>query len=117
MEAVVILAKCPKRNLMYGMRTQKMSDGDWWRTWAFPVDEHRAHSEGYDVAEIKGHLYVTEEYPGCPYCRTTSFVQCYQCHKLSCYNGEARLTCKWYGNVMDNIVTRMEKFDVSGGDV
>ena len=21
-----------------------MSDGDWWRTWAFPIDEHRAEA-------------------------------------------------------------------------
>lgn len=31
---------------IYGISTQKMSDGDWRRTGAFPIDEHRAGSEG-----------------------------------------------------------------------
>lgn len=22
------------------MHTQKMEDGDWWRTWASPIEEH-----------------------------------------------------------------------------
>ena len=117
MEATVILAKCPKKKLMYGMRTQKMSDGDWWRTWAFPIDERRANNEGYDAAKIQGNLYQTEGYPGCPYCGTFQFVQCGSCHRISCWNGETRLKCGWCGIVMDSIVTTTDKFDVSGGDM
>lgn len=117
MEAVVITGKCAKRSLMYGMRIQKMSDGDWWRTWAFPIDEKRAHNEGYDVTPVQGNLFHTEEYPGCPYCKATSFVQCNKCRKLTCWNGEIKLLCQWCGNNMDNIVTATEKFNVSGGDI
>lgn len=117
MEAAVILAKCPKRKLIYGMRTQKLSDGDWWRTWAFPVDEHKANYEGYDVTKVQGNLYHTDEYPGCPYCGTKNFVQCNTCHKISCWGGETRLICEWCGNDMDNIVSSTEKLDVSGGDI
>lgn len=117
MEAAIILARCTKRKQIYGMRTQKMSDGDWWRTWAFSLDENRARNEGYDVTKVQGNLYHTEEYPGCPYCRTTSFVQCNICSKLSCWNNEARMNCLWCGNDMDNIVTATEKFNVSGGDI
>lgn len=117
MEAVVILAKCTKGNRTYGMRTQKMSDGDWWRTWAFSVDDKRAHKEGYDVTPIQGNLYHTEDYPGCPYCGTMNFVHCNVCHKLTCWNGETRIICPWCGNDMDNIVPATEKFNLSGGDV
>ena len=41
-EAAVITAKCSKGKRTYGIRIQKMEDGDWWRTWAFPIDEKRA---------------------------------------------------------------------------
>lgn len=116
MEAEVILAKCPKNNRTYGMRTQKMSDGDWWRTWAFPINEKKAHNEGYDITEVKGGLNPMEEYPGCPYCGTKGFVQCGRCRKLSCYNGEEQIVCKWCGNLMSNFVTS-ESFDVSGGGI
>lgn len=119
MEATVILSKCPKQKLMYGIRTQKMNDGDWWRTWAFPIDERRAKKEGYDITRIQGSLYHTEGYLGCPYCGTKSFVQCNKCQKISCWNGEIRLNCEWCGNDMDNIVSTTEKvtFNLSGGDI
>lgn len=116
MEATIILAKCPKRNLTYGIRIQKMSDGDWWRTWAFPIDAHRAHREKYDEAKVCGSLSCTKEYLGCPYCGSMGFVQCGVCDKISCWNGETRMICKWCGANMDNIVDA-EDFDVSGGDI
>ena len=117
MDAAVILAKCYKTKKMYGMRSQKMNDGEWWRTWAFPIDEKRAHGEGYDTTIVQGNMYHTEEYPGCPYCGTKNFVQCNKCRKLSCWNGETRLTCLWCGNDMNNIATATEKFNLSGGDI
>ena len=119
MEAVVILGKCPKSNQLYGMRTQKMSDGDWWRTWVFPIDEARAKHEGYDQTQVMGHLYHTEEYRGCPYCGVKYFLQCSKCRKLSCYNGEKKATCPWCGNKMDNLSWSSEPvvFTVTGGDI
>ena len=117
MEAAVILAKCTRRKLVYGMRTQKMDDGDWWRTWAFPLDEYNARNEGYDKTIVQGNMYYTKEYPGCPYCKTKNFVQCGKCKKLSCWNSETKLTCLWCGNNMDSIVTTEERFNLSGGDI
>lgn len=117
MEAAVILAKCAKRNQIYGIRTQKMQDGDWWRTWAFPVDESRARREGYDVTEVQGNLYPTEGYPGCPFCGTVSFVQCNKCRRISCWHGESSVTCPWCGTGLENITLATEKFQVSGGDI
>ena len=117
MEAVVILAKCSKNKSLYGMRAQKMNDGDWWRTWAFPVDERKAHKEGYDITNIQGNLYHTEDYPGCPYCGAKSFVLCNKCNKITCWKGETRLTCQWCGNDMNNIIAAIERFNLSGGDI
>ena len=117
MEANVVLVRCNKNRKIYGTRIQKMSDGDWWRTWSFPVDEKRAKNEGYDQQNIQGNLFATEEFPGCPYCGTKSFVQCNKCRKLSCWNGEKVLKCEWCGNNMNNITAATDKFSVSGGDI
>ena len=117
MEAAVLLARCTKRKQLYGIRTQKMEDGDGWRTWAFPIDERRAKSEGYDITPVQGNLYHTKDYPGCPYCKAKSFVLCHKCRKLSCWNGEKEVVCAWCGEELKNIVTATEKFNLSGGDI
>ena len=115
MEAAVILAKCPKNRQLYGMRAQKMNDGEWWRTWAFPIDEGRARQEGYDSTQVFSGMNQTDEYPGCPYCGATGFVQCGKCGKLNCWKGENTYTCLWCGNKMTRIVSS-SSFELSGGD-
>lgn len=117
MEAAVLLAMCNKKKAVYGIRTQKMNDGDWWRTWAFSIEERRGKSEGYDITPVKGNLNETDDYPGCPYCGTHAFVQCGNCHKISCYNGENKLTCLWCKHEMKNFTTATEKFSLAGGDI
>ncbi len=114
MDVNILLFKCGKTNQPYGVRVQKMEDGDWWRTWAFKVKPRYAKSEGYDRNRVNGNLYCTEEYPGCPYCGSLSFVQCGNCQKISCWNGETELTCPWCGDAMGNIVAATDKFDIDG---
>ncbi|MEE0913158.1 MAG: TerY-C metal binding domain-containing protein [Ruminococcus sp.] len=114
MEATVILARCKNNKNLFGMRTQKMSDGDWWRTWAFKINERSAKNEKYDSSEIKGNLFVTEEYPGCPFCQSMSFVICNKCERITCWNGENVLNCSWCGNVLDNIQEATDKLTVKG---
>ncbi len=117
MEAAVILTKCPKYKKVYGMRVQKMPDNDWWRTWTFPIDEKRAHREGYDVTRILGNLNCTDDYPGCPYCGAMGFVECGRCGKLSCWSGEKSVKCEWCGVTMTSISVNTEKFSLKGGDI
>ena len=116
MEAAVILARCTDQGRIYGIRIQKMSDGDWWRTWAFPVDAYRASKEGFGVTRAVGSLNCTEEYPGCPYCGKFGFVMCGNCKKLTCYNGEEWFTCRWCG-IQSNDIEHADRFSVSGGDI
>lgn len=113
MEASVIIIKCPQHKRAFGARVQRMNDGDWWRTWAFPIDLKLATGEGYTNNMVRGSLCTTSEYPGCPHCKTHGFVQCGSCQKLSCYNGESALQCQWCGILMNNIVAG-DSFDVSG---
>lgn len=115
MEANVILMRCARVSKSYGVRIQLMEDGDWYRTWAFPINEKAARVEGFDKTPIRGNLFVIDEYPGCPYCGTKDFVQCGKCSKLTCYNGEESYKCQWCGQVMNNIVSATDKFELSGG--
>lgn len=72
-----------------------------------------ARNEGFDRNRIRGNMYETAEYPGCPYCGTHEFVQCGYCGRINCWNHEPSLYCSWCGKVMDNIIVAQDKFDVS----
>lgn len=113
-EANVLLFKCGKANREYGVRIQTTPDNDWERTWAFEITPKIAKSEGFDKNKVKGNLYATDDYPGCPYCGADGFVQCSKCKKISCWDGEKNLTCAWCGAYMRNIVLTNSKFDVKG---
>ena len=115
-DANIILTKCHTHKKLFGVRVEKMNDGDWWRTWSFPINESQATNEGFDKSKIQGNLNGTEDYPGCPYCGTWGFVQCNSCRKLTCWQEERSLVCEWCGQMMNNIAVATSKFDVSGGD-
>lgn len=51
-----------------------MRDGDWYRTWAFKLNDKLAKREGYELQSISGSLIATEDFPGCPYCGAHSFI-------------------------------------------
>lgn len=112
-DATVILMKCDKTHKTYAVRVEKQGDGDWARTWAFPIADEVAKEEKYNEQKVVGNLYVTEEYPGCPYCRETRFVMCGKCSKLTCYHGTEQIICEWCGT-LSGVHTAESKFDVSG---
>ncbi len=115
MKAKVILMKCPESKKIYGVRIEEWED-DWYRTWAFPVDEKKAGREGYDKEEITGNLYPADEYPGCPYCKAVNFLKCQNCGKLSCWQGNEKVECPWCGT-KGKIVTMKNKIKFGGGDM
>ena len=53
MKASVILIRCSRNKSVFGARTQQMNNDDWWRTWAFAIDEDRAKREGYDRGTVE----------------------------------------------------------------
>lgn len=115
MEAKVILMKCPEGDKIYGVRIEEY-EGDWYRTWAFPLDGRRASREGYDKEKITGNLYPADEYPGCPYCKSVRFLKCENCGKLSCWNGQEKVTCPWCGT-KGRIISTEKQIEVGGGDM
>ena len=114
MKANVILIRCNKYERLFGTRVQQMEDGDWYRTWAFKIDSKHAQNEGYDTNQVIGNLNATDEYPGCPYCGSMTFVQCGNCGNLTCWNGETSLYCNWCNSMMENIIPATNKFSISG---
>lgn len=123
-ETNVILCKCvytrSARDNLFGIRIEKIQ-GDWMRTWAFKIDEDKAHNEGFDKENISGTFDDTWEYPGCPYCGTLGFSQC-DCGKMFCYDrlkdppigDSVDLTCPWCGET-GTYYFGATNFDMKGG--
>lgn len=120
-QAKVILAKCPyassKSDNLFGMRIQKV-ENDWVRTWAFKIDAERAKNEGYESSSTGGTFKPTQNYPGCPYCKSINLAQC-RCGKSFCFKSEnnnakaIRLACPWCGQTAVYMPT--ERLDLQGG--
>jgi len=111
--ATVVLARCTKSKKLYGMRVEKRGN-DWVRTWAFPIDEQKAKHEGFEANKVSGSMNAVDDYPGCPYCGQSGFVQCGGCDKISCWSNESnKFTCPWCGNSGE--VQKAENFNVKGG--
>ena len=116
MKATVILQKCPQTKKLFGIRVEELEDGEWYRTWAFPIDARRASREGYQNTHILSKLPALQGYPGCPYCGSQSFFYDSNCGKISCFNGEERFTCPWCDETYD-VGSISEKLSFSGGDI
>ena len=94
--ATVIIAKCKHNGATFGIRTEKV-ENQWLSNWAFTINDTVASNEGYDKTKITGGISTTKEYPGCPHCGSSGFFQCYNCGKITCWNGEQQVPCKWCG--------------------
>lgn len=96
-EAVIALCKCLEGKHTYAVRFEKQHNNSWSYNWAFTIKEKTARHEGYDATIVSGNIKPSEEYPGCPYCKTNSFIVC-DCGKLTCNNGNyKRFKCPWCG--------------------
>lgn len=111
-EASVVMAKCRKSKMPFGIRIEKRMDNVWYCNWAFKLSEKAALNEGYDNVMISGKVDIDDEYPGCPYCSTGGWFTC-SCGKLTCYGGESEVTCAWCGS--SGGVKDAETFDLTGG--
>jgi len=113
-EAQVTLAKC-KTGQTYGIRMEKM-DSDWKMTWAFPIDEKKALSEGYNRSKITGCFSPIANYNGCPFCGAKQFMLCSDCGHLSCYQvGASVAKCYWCGN--SGAVSTIDKVTLTSGEM
>lgn len=110
----ITLAKCHKTKKLFGIRNEKMSDGKWHQTWAFPIDPDKAKREGFDKKKISGQFVAEDEYK-CPHCGTRAWSQCGKCGKIYCDDtkiGEVS-TCPWCGN--SGKLSQWENFDLDSG--
>ena len=111
-EATVIVARCKQTKQPFGIRMEKMSDGAWHCTWAFKITDKAVSHEKYEDTMISGRVELDPEYPGCPYCGGSSWFKCNCNDKITCWNGESKVTCAWCGETSD--VAPADKFDLRG---
>lgn len=115
-EATVAICKCKETHKSYGVRFEKIADGHWKYTWAFPIKEAAAKREGYDSTIIDGTIEADDDYPGCPYCGAKYFIVC-ECEKLNCNIGAyGEFTCEWCG-ITGELVDYSGSGIRSGGDI
>lgn len=62
-----------------------------------PADVGGVRSSASSRATISGKRRTGPQYH-CPYCMSTSYVQCGRCGKLTCYSGFGRFHCDHCGN-------------------
>lgn len=46
MKAAVILQKCTYTRKTFGIRVQELQDGEWYKTWVFPLNEKPCAKKG-----------------------------------------------------------------------
>ena len=115
LDAKVIMCTCQQKRQSFGILMEERERGTWSIRWAFPISEQRAKAERFDKSTITGQFYLVEEYPGCPYCKATSFYVC-GCGKLNCWNGQETSTCVHCGKQSQITYGSDFTFD-SNGDV
>ena len=59
--ATVVMAKCQRSKLPFGIRMEKKKDGVWYCTWAFKLSEKAAANEGYSATPISGRVALDAE--------------------------------------------------------
>lgn len=111
--AIVITPMCPQKERRYGIRLEKRGQ-NWYKTWAFPFKKNTTEYDDLNGGSINlSNMEIDETYPGCPFCQSSSLIQCGNCSQLYCYAGESTSTCPWCGNVGD--VTQADWDNVTGG--
>jgi len=101
--ANVLLARCKNNKRLYGITIEQDTPQLWNMKYSYPIDEHRAKSEGFDKTKITADCVAANDFPGCPFCGSMGYVKCGQCGKLTCYKDEVSMKCAWCNNNMDNI--------------
>ena len=112
-EATVIMARCRQSKRPFGIRVEKRTDGIWYCTWAFKLEEKAAAHEGYSNMMVSGRMALDSEYPGCPYCGAMGWFSCGACGRLTCQGSETHVKCSWCGNAGETVAS--DTFDLRGG--
>jgi len=94
-ETVIVLARCIQHHQLFGMNFEKKSRDYWLANWAFPIRQTPTKADGFEHIQIQGVISTDSMYPGCPFCKNSSFFKC-TCNKISCWDGHSsQVTCPW----------------------
>lgn len=112
--AFAILAKCTKTKKYFGISVNPIGRKKFSFVWAFPIDQHQAHKEGFDSHYVHGSISLDPNYNGCPHCGKIGFFICGACGMLACYNGSSSTVVCPHCNTKLSL-TESSEFDLSGG--
>lgn len=113
-DAFAILARCSKTKESFGITVDPKGRNRFSLVWAFPINQHQAHKEGFDTKHVHGSITFDENYNGCPHCGEKNFFVCGSCGTLACYSGQSsRVRCPHCNQ--DLILEESSDFDLSGG--
>lgn len=110
--AIVITPMCQVSHGVYGIRLE-LREKTWFKTWAFPMKPITAERENFQPEMDLSNMDADATFPGCPYCHSKSLVQCGDCGRIYCYEGEIESTCPWCGNT--GMISNGRWDAVSGG--
>ena len=114
-DEMVVMATCQQTKRTFGITAQKQGK-DFVFTWAFKLNADSAKREGFEKNKVKGNIFMSEDYPGCPHCGAMSWFQCGKCGRFVCMTYEQEeVRCPECVN-QGKVVTA-DKFDLSGGDL
>ncbi len=85
---VIVTGICALGKSGFGIRLEETGRGNWIADWAFSIRSGTAKREGYDKSTISGSFRFSDQFPGCPHCKSRSFVKC-ACGSVVCYDGES----------------------------
>ena len=85
---VIVTGICARNKSGFGIRFEEIGRGNWIADWAFSIRSETAKREGYDKSTISGSFRFSDQFPGCPHCKSGSFVKC-ECGSLVCHDGES----------------------------
>lgn len=95
--AIVITPMCQRSRRVYGIRLEKRGS-TWYKTWAFPMKQGAAEREHFQADMDLSGMETEDSYPGCPHCGSPALIQCDDCKRIYCYEGEQESTCPWCGS-------------------
>jgi hypothetical protein len=112
-KCAVILAKCQKSKNNFGIRMehhiQKIDNRNvsvWMATWTFKIktDTDLQNSSISTQQNLEGNFFLSDSYPGCPYCGNKKILICGSCNKPFCSSeNQTEIICPWDNKSMSRV--------------
>ncbi len=94
-----VLTRCESTQRLFQMVFEAQGPGVWSARRVLVPRSEPPQSSGPSSPpsppQLAGQFLIAPDYPGCPYCRATSFWRCQACGNANCWTGASAVTCAW----------------------